>query len=179
MNKKIFICATVLITGLILVLVFTGTLKPQSNININIFSSANDCTALETMASGDINIERFSSPLKDSSSKGLKYNAFYGCNYTSKEVSFILFAYEFVDSNEAKEYYKTETGKNTTNDFGFSDVKGLTQFRRIVVYHEKAYLLETSKDNIDEAISIINNIFDIELVSDSVILDQINAENNS
>ena len=72
--------------------------------------------------------------------KNLEYAEFWAAEYSCPEFKFELYAYEFVNSDVAKQYFNNITGKKS-DDVSFSSSSGMTKTRLAVVDHEKAYIL--------------------------------------
>ena len=79
--------------------------------------------------------------------------------FTSSELEYEIFAYEFADSNSALKYYTNVTGR--TDDSPYTDkrihaTKGMFHYDIIVVYQNKAYFLSAPvrcADGIDELLA--------------------------
>ena len=78
-----------------------------------IFQTIDECERLIPSDRTELIIERYVSPEKDKNLKNLSYESFFGMNFHSNELEYEIFAYEFVDSDSALEYYINVTGQNS------------------------------------------------------------------
>lgn len=121
-----------------------------------IFQDIKECEKLIPAEQSDLVIEKYASPYKDESLEELSYENFWGMNFNSNELKYEIFAYEFIDSDSALKYYINVTGQNSyekelplSNDNDnkrLSATKGMTSYRLVAVYQNKAYLIVAPKE---------------------------------
>lgn len=140
------IVVLVLITGFVIYM-----LNCSSPNEYFIFQTIDECKQLIPADQTDSIIERYVSPEKDKNLKDLSYESFFGMRFHSSELEYKIFAYEFVDSNSALEYYINVTGQNSYKkelpldddnaNKRLSSSKGMLSYRLIAVYQNKAYVI--------------------------------------
>ena len=135
-----------------------------SNLEIHIFSALSECRAIKSEKLEGVQVTSYDSPAGDQYIKELIYNDYYACNYSSAEVQFDLFAYEFPDQATAQEYFKNATGQDTTKTVTYLDSQGVTTYRRVVIRNNLAYSVLAKASDADAAIEIINQFFSEKIV---------------
>jgi len=83
--------------------------------------------------------------------------------FTTKISPSEIFAYEFENWQNANEYFENVTGRHNENRMTFSDVSGMSEFRRVVLYDNKSYLVCSGVKDREKVIEILNSIFSIDL----------------
>ena len=126
-----------------------------------IFNEISELKEIENSVETEITV--YNEVSKDKYLKDLKYNDYFGCKYTSNQLEFEIFAYEFVDKSTADNYYKKVTGKTNEHKTVFSDVAGMNNFRRIVVHENKAYSVYCSANKSEEVLSFIKTYLPVKL----------------
>ena len=134
------------------------------DFEVYIFSDLSECRTIEIEKPDGVQVTSYDSPAGDPYIKELIYNDYYACNYSSDEVRFDLFAYEFPDQATAQEYFKNATGKDTTKAVNFSDSQGLTTYRRVVISNNLAYSVLAKASDADASIEIINKVFSEKII---------------
>lgn len=139
-----------------------------------IFENIDECEQLIPDSQSDLTIERYDTPDKDKKLKGLSYKHFWGMNYQSNELKYQIFAYEFVDSDSALKYYINVTGQKSyekklplSNDDDnklLSSAKGMSYYRIVAVYQNKAYLLIAPKQYAEGINNLLANTFSYKLL---------------
>ena len=127
-----------------------------------IFQNINECEQLIPSDQSNLIIDRYASPEKDKNLKELSYKSFWGIKFHSNELEYEIFAYEFVDSNSALQYYINVTGQSSyekelplsdgDENKRLSSSKGMSSYRLIAVYQHKAYVIVAPKQY-EEAIN--------------------------
>ena len=117
-----------------------------------IFQTIDECEQLIPADQTDLMIERYASPEKDKHLKDLSFESFFGMKFHSNELEYEIFAYEFADSDSALKYYISVTGKNLyekdlplsedAENKLWSSSAGMFSYRQIVVYQNKAYVID-------------------------------------
>lgn len=153
-----------LVALMILSLTITMSSCGPKDYEIYIFTELSECYALEDKQSEEIQITVYDSPEKDKDLRNLVYTECYACNYSSSELQFDLFAYEFPTQETAKKYFKNATGKDTTEIFNYSGSKGLSSFRLIVIKDNLAYSIHTRASDEEKATSVINQLFSEKII---------------
>lgn len=173
MLKKIsiFVCLTLLIifiTGFIVYM-----LNYSSPSEYFIFQDISECESLIPADQSDLMIEKYGTSVKDNNSRGLSYDCFWGMKFESDELKYEIFAYEFLDSDSALKYYVNVTGqKNHEKKLPLSDdsenkllssTKGISEYRIVAVYQNRAYLLIAPKQYEEEINALLANTFSYKL----------------
>ena len=138
-----------------------------------IFQNIDECERLIPSDQSKLTIERYASPGKDSNLKGLSYNAFWGMEFRSSDLKYEIFAYEFVDSNSALKYYINVTGQTSYEkelplneryeNKRLSSSKGMSSYRLIAVYQNKAYVIVAPKQYEDIINKMLASTFSFQI----------------
>jgi len=157
------------IASYLLIILYLLSICSCKNITpeIYIFSNIDECKNIEKYKKADAIIENYDSPENDSNIKDLNYENFFGCNYSDSDINFEIFAYEFNNYETAKLYFKNETGKSTDNNADFLESTGMTKSKRIVIYDNRAYYIQTEKENFEKVKEFINNCFTEKITFDT------------
>lgn len=123
-----------------------------------IFSDIDECNNIEAFKSEDATITIYDSPDLDKNLGDLAYNDFFAAYYDSNELKFEIFAYEFVDSDSAKEYFTKVTGKKSL-ETNFSASGGMTKYRVIVIDEYRVYCAYTSLKDSEDLKLFLGEIF--------------------
>ena len=134
------------------------------DVEVYIFSDLSECRTIEIEKPNGVQVTSYDSPAGDQYIKELIYNDYYACNYSSAEVQFDLFAYEFPDQATAQEYFKNATGQDTTKTVTYLDSQGVTTYRRVVISNNLAYSVLAKASDADATIEIINQLFSEKIV---------------
>ena len=110
----------------------------------HIFRDISECDNFEDSEQGNVIVTKYDTPIKDKNIKELSYEAFFAAEYSSPELSFEIFAYEFSSDNDAKRYFCNVTGKNADLDTNFSESGGLISRTLVVIDNTKAYVVHTN-----------------------------------
>lgn len=137
-------------------------------LDVHIFVDIKECQRLQTPMTMDAGVKIFSSPQEDKHLKGLEYQAFFGCEYSSEELSFELFAYEFADEDTAMAYFNHATGKENDPNPTFSNTSAMGVYDSVVVSENKAYSVRCKATQSEKVTEFLNGIFTVEVAgSDS------------
>lgn len=131
--------------------------------DVHIFSNIEECQSIEGLNDNNTDLKIYFSPDKDKNLRNLQFQEFFGCDYTSEDLIFELFAYEFSSVDIAMSYFKNFTGKEDDPNPTFCDSSGVFWFKRIVVKENKAYAVRCKKDYKDKMIELINSCFKEEI----------------
>ena len=129
--------------------------------DVYIYNEISECYSIENCPNESIIV--YDQPSEDKYIKELEYKNFYGCDFTAKEFSFQLFAYQFENSDSANEYFRSVTGKKSSEEKNFTDVTSLFSYRRVVVDNENAYIVYSEPEDAAAVIAFLNGIFTKEL----------------
>ena len=131
-------------------------------LDVCIFESIDECRSLASFGDEDFRVEVYALP-DDGYLNGIDYEDFFACRYCDEGVQFEIFAYEFENWQNANEYFENVTGRHNENRMTFSDVSGMSEFIRFVLYDNKSYLVCSGVKNREKVIEILNSIFSIDL----------------
>lgn len=124
-----------------------------------IFEDISECENIEKLKSEDAVVTVYDSPDSDKNLGDLQYDSFYCASYESKDFDFEIFAYDFVDSDFAKEYYNRETKLGCDFDVTFHTSKGMSLYDIIVLDYDKVYIAKSSAKDSDDLNSFLNKVF--------------------
>ena len=152
------------VCSIVLVLIINILMSCAYTIpEVYIFNDITECSTVKTKTSAEVQVEIYQNPSKDLYLKDLGYNSFFGCFYISREIKFEIFAYEFVDSETAKDYFTQVTGKNDELSTNFSSISGSGRYRKIVINGKNAYTVYSSAKDSKAVNEFIGEIFTIKL----------------
>lgn len=134
--------------------------KPK-DVEVYIFTDLSECQAIESDQFTNAQVTVYDSPSNDKYIKDLDYSNFYACNYSSAQMHFELFAYEFPDSETAQAYFRNATGQagNKTVNYLISEGLFSQTHHRIVCSKNLAYSIYTNPSDADAVANYINHIF--------------------
>ena len=137
--------------------------------DIYIFENISECENIEEYKSDDAVVTIYDIPTDDKNLDDLEYDSFYAASYESDELDFEIFAYEFVDSDSAKEYFSKKTGIESVYSTMFLTSGGMTKYDIIVIDESRAYYAETSKEDEEDMNQLLSRVFSkkLEFVNDS------------
>ena len=130
---------------LIFLLLFSLCSCKTIEIDVHMFSNIKECQVIESL-NDNANVKIIASPDEDKYFKDLQFQNFFGCEYTSDDLTFELFAYEFSNADMAMSYFENSTGKGEDPNSTFCDSTGMLWFKRIVVKENKAYAVRCKKE---------------------------------
>lgn len=154
---KYFRCV-VICSLLINICIFNSACSPKE-ISFYIFENIKECATLETQKTKESYITLYDSPSKDKNLNDLKYDEFYAGKYSSDELSFEIFAYQFIDSDNAKIYFKNNTGIETNLDTHYLASGGISKYNVIVIDNKNAYCINTKKSQANELMLYLSEVF--------------------
>ena len=129
------------------------------NSDVYIFSDMQECREIEMLAGPDVTVKTIETPQNDPYLCDLVYTDYYGCEYTSSDIHFKLYAYSFADSDSANAYFQNGTGITNEREWNFIASTGMFQYERIVINGPNAYVVHTSSADADQVVIFINSIF--------------------
>ena len=162
---KLFVITCVVLFGIVVLAVFIHsicTAKDRLNsTDLDMFATIEECQQLETKkeAGAEIYSVDFDYALKD-----LMPIRSYCCQYTSDNMSFQLYAYEFAAEADAAAYFENETGKDNQPVVTFSAVSNPLNYNCIVRDHEKVYRYYCQTIWRDAVTAYINDCFSVDLI---------------
>ena len=124
-----------------------------------IFEDISECENIEKLKSEDAVVTVYDSPDSDKNLGDLQYDDFYCASYKSNNLDFEIFAYDFVDSDSAKEYYNKETKLGCDSDATFHTSKGMSLYDIIALEYDKVYIAKSSAKDSDDLNSFLNKVF--------------------
>ena len=169
MHKKLpIIVCLVLFVGIVIG-ALTYMFHHPSTHEYFIFQNLEECELLIPANQSDADIDRYDSPDADKSLKGIPFNDFWGMKLQSDALEYEIFAYEFADSDSALKYYVNVTGQKSyekklplesedENKF-LSASKGMTSYRIVAVYQNKAYQIIVPKQYAEEINELLASTF--------------------
>ena len=126
-----------------------------------IYADIGECQLIEERKHDDALVQRYDTPNKDKALKDLSYVNFYGAYYSSSELEFEIFAYEFHNKDDAKKYFNQVTGKDEQRDQSLSAGKGLTSYQQIVMDGENVYAAYSSSGNSEKLQEYLGTVFSV------------------
>lgn len=156
--KKILMCV------ICLSLMLTCCSCSVKGYEFYIFSDISECEGITEHKHDDAEITIYEAP-DDKYLKDLEYVKFFACDYSSSELEFEIFAYEFDSSEDAKEYFKNVTGKSNQPDKSFSTSKGMFRFRVVAIDDSRAYVAISPKKYDREVLSFLKEVFSVKIDS--------------
>lgn len=162
MSKKILIGVLILVLSCLC----ACGIEP---LDVHIFADINECQRIQTLMTMDAELKVFTSPQEDKHLKDLEYQEFFGCEYSSEELAFELFAYEFANGDTAITYFKNATGKENNPNPTFSNSSAMGVYDSVVVNGNKAYSVRCKATQKEKVTEFLNGIFTAEVAgSDSI-----------
>lgn len=123
-----------------------------------IFEDINECENIEKFKSEDAVVTIYDSPDSDKNLGDLQYDDFYCASYESKDMDFEIFAYDFVDSDTAKEYFRNETGLQEIRDTHFLASGGIG-YSIIVLDNDRTYIATFKTRDLEEVKTFLSKVF--------------------
>lgn len=134
-----------------------------SEIDVHIFSSIEECQGLKD---DDSEVKIYEDTNDDKNLKNLEFQEFFGCKYSSDDLSFELFAYVFSNPETAMRYFVNKTGRTNNTNPTFLSSGGMSYYSRIVVSENKAYVVYCKNSDSEEVIKFINSRFSVDITDD-------------
>ena len=153
--------ATSVCVGLLLTLL-TACFSAEM-LDIYIFENISECEKISQNKPEDATVEVYQSTEKDKKLDGLQYESFFGAKYSSSELTFEIFAYEFQDTEEAHQYFYNHTGRESDRDTNFFGSGGMFSYDLVVIDGKNAYFASTSSGDVDEMYEFFSNVFSTKL----------------
>ena len=135
----------------------------HGSIDYYIFSDLSEVKKLESSEQLGVTVVKLSSPDGDKNLGDLKYNDFFAADYNSEELNFRIFAYEFENSDIAKEYFKNIKGSNDGLETNFLASWSLFGFSLTVIDENKAYSAYTSVAQAETLKGFLGELFSVKL----------------
>lgn len=144
---------------LITLLLFNSYSCKITSNDVYIFSDINECQSIKDSVRENVNIKIYDSPVNDKYLKQIPYREWFGCKVTSDDMTFELFAYEFLNADFAMRYFESVTQKKNNPNPTFSSGSGMNLYHRIVVDENNAYAVYCSKKDQSRVIEFLNSRF--------------------
>ena len=125
-----------------------------------IFGDIQECRELAFYES-DATVSTIESPEQDKKYQGQSFASFVGMRYKSEKMSFTLYAYEFDNNDQAKQYFQKVTGKKNDSKHYFLKSCGMSTYQIVIAYENKAYRLETKLRYIKQVDAMIAERFSV------------------
>lgn len=150
--KKLFlvVLATLLLLG------FSACVAESAEVCI--FSDLSECKAIAQTASDGATVDIYNSPNGDEHLEEAEYADFFACKY-SGEFEFVLYAYEFVDSDTAKAYYQRVTSLPCEKSYSYSSVAGMRNYERTVIQENLVYTVQCNRSDADRVTAFLTEVF--------------------
>lgn len=132
-------------------------------IDVHIFSSIEECQGLKA---DNAEVKIYEDTNDDKNLKNLEFQEFFGCKYSSDDLSFELFAYVFSNPETAMRYFANKTGRTNNTNPTFLSSGGMSYYSRIVVSENKAYVVYCKNSDGEEVIKFINSCFSVDITND-------------
>ena len=160
MHKQKMIAVTAII---ILFTLLTACSTAESDYRI--FENISECEKIEANMAENATITQYQTPDADKNLKNLSYDAFFAAQYESPDMSFTIFAYEFANSEAAKQYFKNSTGKTSKTDVNFSCAAGLfsSEERGVFIDGNNAYTVLSAPKHSDDVYDYLAQCFSLNL----------------
>ena len=159
MKKKKIISIIIISVFVVFGIVKIFYLNSSDGIDCYMFASISECEKFESPNLTNGSFTKYNSPNDDTYLKSMQYASFYAGKYVSEELDFEIYAYQFNDVNDAKEYFKNATGKTINTDSSFSSSSGFRYYRLTAFDGVNAYTVIAEKSQLEEINNILNNVF--------------------
>lgn len=157
------ICAVLFLFVLVGWLSYSIYISRRIDNNVYIFRDLGECRAL-TSYEGDASVALYDATDPDKEYKGQTFTDFVGMDYQSGTMVFTLYAYEFENEDQAKQYFVDVTGQKYDSDYYYLLSSGNTfRFRIVVAFENKAYRIEAKNKYIKQVCAMIAECFSIQL----------------
>ena len=127
-----------------------------------IFSDISECEQILEQKHDDAEITVYDTP-DDKYIKDLEYVNFFACDYSSSELEFEIYAYEFSSKEDAMQYFTNVTGKSNQPERSFSSSKGMFSFKVEAVDGNKVYRAVSPFYDDNDLLSFLKEIFSVEI----------------
>lgn len=154
----------IIIISLVLIYFILSTVASfyvNSHNGAYMFESIEECQKIYDLDYANTVITTYDTTDDDNSIKDLSYTSFFGANFKSDEISFEIFAYEFLGEEDAQLYYQNVSGKSGGINPRYSSSGGFFNRKIVVVYDNKAYLIRTSLLDELELSHALSEVFSI------------------
>ena len=162
---KRFVWTCVAIMGIFMLIFVINAIRVGMPSDYYIFADIYECDNLLQTEDDKTVITRLS-PEQDKKLKDNKYVEFRGAEYSSPELHFKIFAYEFADADGAKQYFRNVTGKDITFDNTFSlSCGGLRgSLTLIVIDGSNAYRIRSTAKDYKELDALLKEFFNVNIM---------------
>ena len=167
-KTKLFLQGFFVLIFLVPILVIWLAFRGPGSMDFYIFADISECENLNSLDYEGAQFNKYSTSNNDKELGELKYNSFVAGKYTSEELDFEIFAYEFDSADTAKKYFKNVAGKSNDRDTTFSASSGFglfgpSQYEIIVIDYERAYRVVTDQMHDEEIKKALGQIFSIKI----------------
>ena len=133
-----------------------------ARFNYYIFDDISECENITKTEYTNAKLSRYDTPINDNNLGNLEYLEFFGGCFSSDEIEFEIFAYEFKNTETTKQYFKNVTGKSTKLDSTYLHSSGFGT-RLIVTRFESAYVVTMSNLDEKEVLKALEKVFSIQV----------------
>lgn len=164
----IILCAFCITFGIIITLLAFCDRGPR---DYYIFSDISECENIIQKKSEDATIEKYDMPDKDKNLKDLQYSAFFAAKYSSSELTFEIFAYEFQSEEEAQQYFERTARVNSDRTTNFLEWGNLRSNHIVVVDQKNAYLVNATRKDAEKLKTFLGEVFSKQIISNGISVD--------
>lgn len=161
---KWFIWSCVAVMAMFILTLTINAIRVGFPSEYYIFADISECDDL-LLADDDRTVITQLSPEQDKKLKGNEYVAFRRAQYSSPELHFKIFAYEFANADGAKEYFRSVTGKDRVFDTTFSlscgGMRGSLEL--VVIDGNNAYCIRSTAKDYKELDALLKECFSVNI----------------
>lgn len=163
-TKKILLVVCVSVVAITVVLMAIARFATLWNAEVFIFSNIDECKAIENRSGETVSFTKFQDATQDDCLQGLSYISFYAGKYSSDQLKFELFAYEFDDVASSRSYFENITGKDTEQmEQNFSISSGMITARIVAYSNNHAYAVYCPTNNLPNVMQILEELFTVKI----------------
>ena len=129
-----------------------------------IFEDISECENIITNRTKDATVELINDPAGDKLyNESFSYTSFWGAEYASDSLNFVIYAYEFDSRETAKAYYEVNSEHNTREESAAITQKICFRGQITVFNDNTAYVIYTRSSKVDEVMEFISNCFSVKV----------------
>ncbi|MBQ4585481.1 MAG: hypothetical protein IJA82_04675 [Clostridia bacterium] len=132
-----------------------------ARFNYYIFDDISECENITKTEYTNAKLSRYDTPINDNNLGNLEYLEFFGGCFSSDEIEFEIFAYEFQCINDAQKYFKNVTDMDSDSNSAVSIYSHNFKTRIIVTHFECAYLVKTPSSDANAVLDLLNDTFSV------------------
>lgn len=163
-TQKFLLVGCVSVVAITVLLVAIARFATLWNADVFIFSNIDECKTIENRSVGTGSFTNYQDSTQDDCLQGLSYISFYAGKYSSNQLKFELFAYEFDDVTSSRRYFENITGKNTERmEQNFSISSGMITARIVAYSNNHAYAVYCPTNNLPDVMQILEEVFTVKI----------------